>query len=214
MSAPWQGLGMKSTMPLAVRADVNSEALSDPAYVGCWPRYSHITWEFPGVEASGGKPFTMEWFSGFSDVQSTPAEFLPPEVCHEVCRKAGVARLPYEGRVIEGEAGYMLVPHGGDQKLRPSLVMKGGRSAPVLPAVDAAPNHFEEFAARCLGGGSARSDFAWSSRMMDAVLLGGVAERMPGRRHVWNDAIRAFDTSEATALLKSSYRSGWEIQGV
>ena len=47
-----------------------------------------------------------------------------------------------------------------------------------------------------------------------AVLLGGVAERLPGRRHVWNDATRSFDTAEATAMLKSSYRKGWELPGL
>ena len=38
----------------------------------------------------------------------------------------------------------------------------------------------------------------------------GVAERMPGRRHVWNNATRSFDTPEATAILKSRYREGWQ----
>ena len=213
-SAVWQGMDLGSTMPLSVRADVNASALSNPAYRGCWPRYSHITWEFPGVKASGGNPFTMEWFSGFSDAPAAPAEFLPPEVCLEVCRKAGIGKLPYEGRVIEGEAGWLLVPHGWDKGLRPSIVMRGGRTSPALPAAGDAQNHFDEFALRCLEGGRARSDFSWTTRMMDAVLLGGVAERLPERRHVWNDSSRSFDTAEATAMLKSSYRKGWEIPGL
>jgi hypothetical protein len=214
VSAVWQGLEMGATMPLAVHADVNAEALTSPAYRGCWPRYSHIPWEFPGVRASGGRPFTMEWFSGFSDAPAAPAGFLPPEVCHEVCRKGGVARLPYEGRVVEGEAGYLFVPHGWSTDLRASLVMKDGRAAPPLPEVGEAPSHFDEYVAKCHDGGVARSDFAWATRMMDAVLLGGVAERLPGRRHLWNDATRSFDTREANAMLLSSYRDGWKIDGL
>lgn len=213
-SAVWQGMGLGATMPLSVHADVNASALSNPVYRGCWPRYSHITWEFPGVRASGGKPFTMEWFSGFSDKPTAPAEFLPPEVCYEVCRKAGVEKLPYEGRVVEGEAGWLLVPHGWEKGLKPSIVMKDGRVAPALPFAEESCSHFDEFAARCLDGGKALSDFSWTTRMMDAVLLGGVAERLPGRRHVWNDATRSFDTAEATAMLKSSYRKGWELPGL
>ena len=213
-SAVWQGMDLGATMPLAVCASVNAEVHSNPAYKGCWPRYSHITWEMPGVKASGGKSFTMEWFSGFSDKPPAPAEFLPPEVCREVCRKAGVEKLPYEGRVVEGEAGWLLIPHGWEKGLKPSIVMRNGRSAPALPTAEETQSHFDEFAQRCLDGGCARSDFSWTTRMMDAVLLGGVAERMPGRRHVWNDATRSFDTAEATAILKSSYRKGWELQGL
>ena len=89
-----------------------------------------------------------------------------------------------------------------------------GCAASALPVAEASCSHFDEFAARCLDGGKALSDFSWTTRMMDAVLLGGVAERLPGRRHVWNDATRSFDTAEATAILKSSYRKGWELPGL
>ena len=208
-SCVWLGLDIGRTMPVAVRADVNAEALTNPAYKGCWPRYSHITWEFSGLRASGGKPFSVEWFSGFSDEPAAPAEFLPPEMCREVYRKCGIDKMPYEGRVIEGEDGYLLVPHGFDLNLRPHVVMKNGKSAPPLPKVGPAPTHFDEFAERCLDGGRTRSDFAWTTYMTDAILLGGVAERLPGRRHVWDDVSKSFDAREATALLKSAYREGW-----
>lgn len=212
-SCIWLGLDIGEAMPLAVRAEVNAEALTNPAYRGCWPRYSHITWEMPGIRASGGRPFPVEWFSGLSDDPATPAEFLPPEFCREVYRKRGIEKMPYEGRVIEGEEGWLLVPHGFDMSLRPLVVMKDGRAAPSLPKVGQAPSHFDEFALRCLEGGRARSDFAWTTYMTDAMLLGGVAERLPGRRHVWNNETRSFDTPEATALLKSRYREGWQLPG-
>ena len=214
ISCVWQGLDMGATMPLAVHADVNAEALANPAYKGCWPRYSHITWEFPGVKASGGKPFTMEWFSGMSDAPAAPAEFLPPEICREAYRKCGIDKLPYEGRVIEGETGYLLVPHGFGPELKPLMAMKGSATAPDLPGVPPAPNHFEEFAEMCRSGGKTRSGFEWTTWMTDAVLLGCVAERLPRRRHVWNNSTRSFDTAEATAVLKSSYRRGWELDGL
>lgn len=87
--------------------------------------------------------------------------------------------------------------------------LKGLSAAAPLPRVGSAPNHFDEFAGCCLDGGRARSDFTWTTYMTDAILLGGVAERLPGRRHVWDDAAKSFDTREATALLKSAYREGW-----
>ena len=91
------------------------------------------------------------------------------------------------------------------------VVMKDGSAAAPLPRVGSAPSHFDEFAGCCLDGGRARSDFAWTTCMTDAILLGGVAERLPGRRHVWDDVSKSFDTCEATALLKSAYREGWDL---
>lgn len=210
-SCIWLGLNIGNAMPIAVRADVNAEALTNPAYRGCWPRYSHITYEMPGIAASGGRAFNIEWFSGFSDPPSSPPEFLPPEFCRDIYRRCGIEKMPYEGRVIEGELGYLLVPHGFDLNLRPLVVMKNGKAAPPLPKVGSAPTHFDEFAERCLEGGRTRSDFAWTTYMTDAILLGGVAERIPNRRHVWNSAMKAFDTPEATAILKSNYRIGWQM---
>jgi hypothetical protein len=133
-------------------------------------------------------------------------------MCREVYRKCGIDKMPYEGRVIEGEDGYLLVPHGFDLNLRPHVVMKNGKSAPPLPKVGPALTHFDEFAERCLDGGRTRSDFAWTTYMTDAILLGGVAERLPGRRHTWNDAAKSFDTPEATVIIKSAYREGWKVR--
>ena len=214
ISAPWQGLGIGKAAPLSVRAEVNAEALTDPAYRGCWPRYSHITWEMPGVPGSGGKPFAMEWFSGFSEEPGVPSEFLPPAVCAEVGRKCGLARLPLEGRVIEGERGWMLVPHGFDPELRPHLVMKDGSASPAFPEVGSAPSHFDEYVERCFDGRPARSDFAWTTDMMEAVLLGGIAERLPGRTLVWDPAACTLGDPAATALLRSAYRDGWKLDGI
>ena len=214
ISAPWQGLRIGETQPLSVEAKVDAAAKADPAAKGCWPRYSHIRWAFPGIAASAGRPFDIEWFSGFSDEPAAPAEFLPPSVCADIVRACGGEKLPYEGRVIEGEDGYLLIPHGGwGSKQMPQVVMKRGK-APVLPAVEAAPTHFDEFVARCREGGKARSDFGWSARMMETVILGGVAEQIPDRPLRWDAANSTFDYAPATALLKSSYRKGWELAGL
>ena len=215
INAPWMGLGLGKTAPVAVRAEVDAAAL-DPSTKGMWPLYSHITWEMPGVKASGMKPFALEWYSGLSLDPKTPANFLPPQVCHEVAKHSLSGKLPLEGRVVEGEAGWMLVPHGGDGEKQgaPTLVMKDGKPAPALPKIEAAPSHFDEFVLRCREGGKARSDFSTVESLMEAVLMGSIAEQLPNHRHVWNAATRTFDTPEATALTKSAYRAGWEIAGL
>ena len=213
LSAPWIGMELGSSAPISVRAQVDEAALADPACKGCWPRYSHIEWEMPGVKASGGKPFKLEWFSGFdakaieqAKTGPTPPAFLPPAFCAELASRTSLKEMPAAGRVIEGEDGYIIAPHGDD----PVVVMKNG-TVPALPKLADAPSHFDEYVARCLDGRPARSDFRWTCRMMDTILAGGVAERIPNVTHRWDGVKRVFDSEEANAVSHSRYRAGWEF---
>ncbi len=218
INSPWMGLGCGNAAPLSIRAEMDSAALSDPACKGTWPLYSHIAWNMPGVRGSGMKPFTLEWFSGLSLQPGTPENFLPPRICHDVAAKSKFGELPLEGRVIEGELGYMLVPHGfGDAKDPvglPTITMKDGGSPPSLPSLDPAPSHYDEYVLRCREGGKARSDFSRIASLMEAVIMGGVAERIPNVTHRWDASKRCFDSAEANAIVKSSYREGWKLEGL
>ena len=203
ISAPWQGLNLGEAAPISVRADVNAEALVNPAYKGCWPRYSHIVWEMPGVRASGMKPFRMEWLSGFANDPSVPKEFLP--------EKGVFKEIPLQGRIIETELAWVVVDHCYDETSGIQIVMKDGSTPPPLPELGPAPSHFDDFVDKCIQGGTPRSSFAWASKMMDAVLMGGIAERLPGRTHRWNAATRTFDNPDANRLARSNYRAGWKL---
>lgn len=218
INSPWMGLGCGNAAPLSVRAEVDAAALSDPVCRGTWPLYSHIVWDMPGVRGSGMKPFALEWFSGLSEQPGTPENFLPPGICREIAAKSLLGKLPLEGRVIEGELGYMLVPHGfGDAKDPvglPTVVMKDGGTPPPLPALDPAPSHYDEYVLRCREGGKARSDFSKVISLMEAVIMGGVAERIPNVVHRWDAAARTFDSAAANAVVKSSYRKGWALEGL
>ena len=214
ISAVWQGLDLGANAPVSMTAKVNAEAMVDPAYKGCWPRYSHITWNYDGIPATAMKPFSMEWVSGFSEDPATPAEFLPPSVCDIFLPQMKNGKLPTEGRVIEGETGWMLVPHAHRDYPQPILAMKSGRTAPELPSVGEAPSHFDEYVRCCREGGRARSDFLWAAHMSDAVLLGGACERFPDRTLHWDSKTRTIDDAEANAALHSNYRDGWKVKGL
>ena len=59
--------------------------------------------------------------------------------------------------------------------------MKGGKAAPELPKLPEAPTHFHEFCDAILAGRKARSDFSWSTYLAEAVLMGTLSERVPGK---------------------------------
>lgn len=210
ISAPWIGMGLDKTAPLSVRADDEPAFYVDPIYRQCWPRYSHIRWQFPGVAASGGKPFVMDWYSGVREDPTTPADFLPPKAYDALFAQTPLKTRADEGRVIEGEKGWILAPHAG---AAPVALLRNGT---VVPAPDPgnAPNHHAEFVAKCREGGTPRSSFAWSTYMMESVVMGGVAEQLPGKTYAWSAAESRFDDPAATALLKSRYRDGWTLEGL
>ena len=211
ISAPWIGLELGQTAPLAVQAAVNPEFHSNPVYRQAWPRYSHITWEFPGITASGGKPFIMEWCSGIASDKTVTPEFLPPAAYEVLFAKTPLKMRSPEGRVIEGEKGWILAPHGDSAAM--VLLRDGTVIRP--PKLDKVPSHHRDFIEKCRDGGKTRSDFSWTTWMMESVVMGGVCEQLPDRRLTWNAAKACFDNApDANALLKSGYRAGWELPGL
>jgi hypothetical protein len=46
---------------------------------------------------------------------------------------------------------------------------------------------------------------------MEGILVGCVAQRLPGQKLAWNAATQTFDNSAANALVKPCIRKGWEF---
>ena len=67
----------------------------------------------------------------------------------------------------------------------------------------------------CKGEGTASAGFDYAGPLTEFVLLGVVANRAPGKTLTWNAAEMKLEGSpEAAALLKRSYRKGWEVEGL
>ena len=66
----------------------------------------------------------------------------------------------------------------------------------------------------CLEGHQTEADFNWATWLMETILAGEIAERLPGVKLAWNAKTRQFDHAEANAFLSGAYRKGWEIPGL
>ena len=55
------------------------------------------------------------------------------------------------------------------------------------------------------------SDREYCVPQMEGILVGCVAQRLPGQKLAWNADIQAFDNSAANAFLKPYIRKGWEF---
>lgn len=187
LSPVWIGMGLGKTGPLSVVADAPVEPAEIRAQY--WPRMSHITWHMPGVKASGGQPFDIEWCDGNlvnpKVTAATDPKYLPPPEFKALFAKSSIGSQPLQGRVVEGTEGWLLSVHFNHA---PAVVMKNGGKAPALPGVGPAPSHWREYVDACVQGGRTTSSFSWASRLTEMTLLGNQAMIKPGVEIRWNAA--------------------------
>ena len=177
MSPVWLGMGLGTSRPLSVIAEISDDGFNDDQRREFWPGNSHITWMMPGVKASGGKPFTVEWCDGFESARfRMEPKFMPPAFLQDVAALTPAGKLPLEGRMIEGEKGWILSTH---VFAGPYYVMKNGRKPPAIPLAGARCNHRFEYVDCCIGGGTPTSSFEWTLAMNEMMLLGNGAMLRP-----------------------------------
>ena len=152
---------------------------------------------FPGSQSTGGKDLTVEWFDG---------EMLPPA---DVQAIAGLPKYPEESAMVIGSEGSLLLQLGTGPLLFPRDKFKD-HPRPKLPP----RNHYHHFADACLGGEMTESHFVQTGPMAEAILLGTVAIRVPGKRLEWDPVgMKIPNVPEAERFLHRTYRQGWEVHG-
>lgn len=195
--AVWKGLGL--TAPKSVVAEVQESWRDSPERrADTWPQSDHITWIFPGNRMTEGKELMLEWFDG---------ETFPPA---DVQAIAGLPTYPAESAMVIGTEGSLLLQHGAGPQLFPREKFL------ELPRPKLPPrNHYHHFVDSCLGGEKTESHFEQTAPMTEAILLGTVAIRVPGKLLKWDAPRMKFsNASEANRLLRRTYRKGWQIAGL
>lgn len=200
LSAVWKGLDLSA--PASVSAKVQQSWIDSPERrAQLWPQANHISWQFDGHPASGGKPFTIEWFDGIEE------GFYPPK---EIMDQFPGDRFPEEVAVVVGEHGMLVLPHGSG----PILLPRDKFADAPRPEVTG-ENHYHAFINAIREGTPLESDFSVSGPMTETVLLGTVAVRVPGETLQWDAAAMAIPNHEqAHQLLRRDYRDGWQVDGL
>lgn len=184
MSPVWLGMELGKNGPTSVVAEVSDDDWTPEQRAQYWPSMSHLTWTFPGVKATGGKPFKVEWCDGFDNVSfRIEPKFLPPAFLQDIAARTPHGKLPLQGRVIEGTEGWILSTHYVKQ---PYIVLKNGKTIVDAPDVATVCSHWHEFVNCCLQGGKAQSDFGWTARMTEMSLMGNAAQLTPGVVRRWD----------------------------
>lgn len=118
--------------------------------------------------------------------------------------------LPDQGSMFVGEKGYMLLPH-----IAMPILLPEGDFADTK--IERAPdgNHYHLWVDACLGGKPTTAHFGYAGPLTEAVLLGVLANRFPKQDLVWNASQMTIDNHPtAQALLRRTYRSGFEVDGL
>jgi predicted dehydrogenase len=119
-------------------------------------------------------------------------------------------KLPDQGSMFIGEKGYMLLPHVAKPQLLPVESFKDY----VFPPADG-DNHWHQWVKACKGEGRTSADFDYAGPLTEFVLLGVVANRVPGKLLKWTAAeMKLEGADEAAKLLRRVYRKGWEVEGL
>jgi hypothetical protein len=162
-----------------------------------WALNGKVIYTFAGTKLTSAKTLPIIWYDGASKPSAEIIALLEGEA------------LPTAGSILIGTEGVMLLPTESRPALYPAVKFKDFK----LPQVKGA-KHREQFVNACRGEDKATTDFAYSSPLTEAILLGGIASRFPQTTLGWNSQQMKFDLKEANQFIRREYRHGWSVKGI
>ncbi|HIE98317.1 MAG TPA: Gfo/Idh/MocA family oxidoreductase [Planctomycetes bacterium] len=187
---PYRALAL--TYPTWVRTTCRK-----PTGVG-HPEQNIVEYEFSGT------PYTTDtmrwtWYDGADAPPATEGLGVPEGL-----------KLPNQGALFVGEDGTMLLPHVSEPQLFPEDRFNDAQRPELEPR-----NHYHQWVDACMGTGETSSHFGYAGRLTEALLLGVVANRFPGRKLMWDAGnLSVTNLKEANSLLKRTPREGFQVAGL
>ncbi|MBP7935901.1 MAG: Gfo/Idh/MocA family oxidoreductase [Phycisphaerae bacterium] len=161
-----------------------------------WPQASLIRWEFP---ARGSMPpVSVFWYDG--GLRPVRPRHMEPK-----------RPLEDEGMILVGDEGALVCGFCG-QKPRLVPAARADAFKPPPKTLPRSIGHHEEWLQACRGGEPAGANFEFAATVTEALLLGNVALRFPGRTLEWNwPALKVNNLPDANKFVHREYRQGWSI---
>lgn len=194
MSLFWRGLDLRETLSVETVASTDK-------FAETFPKATTVKLVVRSGRQSA--PVTIYWYDG----KSSP----DPETCRRI---TGGKRDSIGGgtTVVVGAKGTWMnqaIMMAGEEKFVRQQDHAAARE--IAQSIPRVKGHHWEFAEAVRGQLRAFSDIDHSVPLTEAVLLGCISQRVPGRLE-WNQAEGRFSNSEeANALLYPHVRAGWEI---
>jgi hypothetical protein len=195
--AIWKGLELQP--PLTIRAEVqDSWRNSSERRVDTWPQWCHVSWLLPANKKVLGQELMLEWFDDDYEAPDQVRALVSPDA----------TAFPPECVLLVGTEGSLLIPHSPlPPRLLPAAKFKD------VPSASGAPRELiPEFVTACFSRKQTANSFEQVAPRTEAVLLGTVAVRLPGKTLEWDSARLGFKNDpQANDYLRRRYRSGWHV---
>ena len=154
------------------------------------PEKNEVSYTFKGT-AYTTKKLRWIWYDGQGAPEAHEDLVLPEK-----------EELPDQGAMFIGEKGRLLLPHWN---IYPKLIVDG-KYEKIDYAEPDEDDHYHQFADACLDKDSCCAPFYYGSRLTEAILLGVIANRFPGKKLHWDRDLARFREKEANLLLDAPYR--------
>lgn len=123
-------------------------------------------------------------------------------------------QLPQSGSLLIGDKGVLMSDtYNASVRIVPEEKMQEflpNRPPKTIPRIEGG-DHFQEWVGACKGGTPAGSNFEYSTRLTEAVVLGNVAIRSRHRIE-WDEAnLRVTNHEDANRFVTKEYRPGWGV---
>ena len=182
-----------------------------------YPAWAKIHYHFP--QRGDKVACTLNWYEGAKD----GTRLLPPEELFKGMLKPG-EKLSDSGSMLIGDKGTLFSPndYGAQFRLYPEEQYNGVQTTkpengPKGVDGDVDSRMKWEWAEAIKAGKPelASSNFDFSARLTETMLLGNIAVRFAGQTLNWDAAKMAFTNNRgATRLVSKQYRKGWELPKV
>lgn len=172
-----------------------------------YPEASTVRYEFPATPYTH-QNFRYTWSDGVRKEDPPVDKALFPEGY----------KIPKGGSLFIGDKGILHASPGSPPRLYPQEKFRDytlGTLKQMWADLAAEKlDHYLEWPNAIVAGRQANSSFDVSGPLTETVMLGTIAQRVPGQRLVWDAAKLRFDDPTATALVRRQYRKGWEVDAL
>lgn len=186
--------GWFRALDIAAPISVKSTGLPPPNATN-WAINGLVEYTFKGTKFTEGDTVKVTWYDG---------DNRPPAAVLAMIDN----KFPGQGTIYIGTDGVLLAAHGQTPMLYPREKFKDFKYPKLEPR-----NHWFDFIDCCLEGDrQPTANFDYSGPLTEAVLLGCLASAFPGENLAWDSpGLEVSNSAAANALVKRSYRAGWEI---
>ncbi len=162
-----------------------------------YPTASIVRYEFP--QRGDLPPVKLTWYDGGLR-PATPDDLEPGRTLSRDGH--GILFIGDKGKILCG--GW-----GGTPRLIPESAMKAYQRPPkTIPRV---AGHHRDWLNACKGGKPSSTNFDNIGVMVEAVLMGVIALRVPGRLEWDGPNMKCTNSDAANEFVRSPYREGWTL---